>query len=575
MLRHVIALLTLAAAVAAEPQAAEQPRVLYEPRVVSPRPDSVTVTIYRDLVALITETRTVDLPAEAVTLEFHGVVDSLIPQSAVLADAGRVVSQSNYDYDRLTPDKLLEKSIGRRVWLTRTSRSTGKVTQVEATLVAASESGVVFRTTDGSEALRCSGLPERLTFTEVPGELRSEPTLSVGLAAGSAGRRQVRVSYLATGFTWHADYVAHLRDGSMDLDGWLTLENLSAASFRDARVQVVAGRLNLLDADTERGSGPYGDSRFYSTDESVEGEREWALDRMRQKLDEAADTVQHFSGCYPLGPGGYATEDIGKFPDMKVAEALQRVVGFVDAQDLEEVVMTGRRESLAARENLADYQMYRLPNPTDLDARQTKQVAFLAKRDVKVDRFYGVRLAQDEEDLGELADGVPAIAKIGWRNVAEDGLGEPLPGGLARFFEAGGRGDVFVGDARLRDSPVGVPIELGIGRSNDLDLRIDNEAQAEVSLDSIDAGAKELMLALLAHRAYIPLSLRIVNAKSRPVTFELRQGPLGEFGDLRVKNASQPPHRKSGDFAWRITVPANGEATLSYEVGGKIHPFGD
>jgi hypothetical protein len=555
MSRRVVALLALAATAA----------VADEPRVVSPRPDSVSITIYRDLVALITETRTVDLPAEGVTLEFHGVVDSLIPQSAVLADSGRAVAESNYDFDRLTPDNLLAKSIGKTLTLTRTNRATGKVSQVEATLVAANAQGVVFRTTEGHEALGCSGLPEKMTFAEIPGELRAEPTLSVRLAPGAPGKRQVRVSYIATGFSWNADYVAHLRDRRMDLGGWLTLENFSGASFRAAEVQVVAGRLNLLDADEERGSSPYGASRDYPSDESIEGQRDWARERLREQSNAPADNFQHFTGCYPFGPEPYA-EDIGRFQDSNVAEALQRVAGLAGTDELEEVVVTGTRHSLAVRENLADYQMYRLPDRTDLAARQTKQIAFLSKPDVKVDRFYGVRLGSDNEDIGELEEGVPPVVKVAWKNVAADGLGEPLPGGIARFFEDG----VFVGEAPLRDSPVGVPVELGIGRSNDLDLRILNVAQAEVSLDSIDAGAKDLLIGLLTHRAYIPLSLRIVNAKPRPVTFELRQGQLDEFVDLRVKNASLRPQRKAGDYLWRLTVPARGEALLSYEVGGKV-----
>lgn len=560
MSRRVVALLVQLALVAAA--AAD------EPRVVSPRPDSVSITIYRDLVALITETRTVDLPAGAVTLELHGVVDSLIPQSAVLADAGRDVAESNYDFDRLTPDNLLAKSIGKTVTLTRTNRATGKVTQVEATLVAANAQGVVFRTADGHEALRCSGLAEKLTFVEIPGELRTEPTLSVRLAPGTPGKRQLRVSYIAQGFSWNADYVAHLRDHRMDLAGWLTLENFSGASFRDAEVQVVAGRLNLLDAQDDRGSSPYGESRYYPDEEAVESQREAARERLREQGVAPPDDFRHFTGCYPFGADAITAEDIGRFPDANAAEALQRVAGF---EELEEVVVTGIRQSMAVRENLADYQMYRLPERTDLAARQTKQVAFLSKPDVTVDRFYGVKLGGDDEDIGELERGVPPRVKVAWRNVAADGLGEPLPGGIARFFEDG----VFVGDARLRDSPVGVPVELGIGRSNDLDLRILNVEQADVSLDSIEPGPKDLLVALLTRRIYIPLSLRVVNAKPRPVTFELRQAPLAEFVDLRVKHASLRPQRKGGDYVWRLTVPANGEALLSYEVGGRVPSFED
>ncbi len=131
------------------------------------------MTIYRDLFALVTETRTVDLPAEPVTLVFDGVVETLIPQSAVVADTGRTTRESNYDFDRLTPARILEKSIGRKVMLTRTNPASGKVRQVEATLVSANRNGVIFQTTDGAEALHCSGLPEQLSFEEVPGDLQA------------------------------------------------------------------------------------------------------------------------------------------------------------------------------------------------------------------------------------------------------------------------------------------------------------------------------------------------------------------------------------------------------------------
>ena len=139
-----------------------------ETRVVSTAPDEVSVTIYRDLFALVTETRTVDLPEGPVTLVFDGVVETLLPQSAVVADTGRTVAEGNYDFERLSPANLLRKSIGRTVTLTRTNRATGKASQLAATVVSAGNNGVVFRTAAGNEALYCSGLPEQLTFDEIP-----------------------------------------------------------------------------------------------------------------------------------------------------------------------------------------------------------------------------------------------------------------------------------------------------------------------------------------------------------------------------------------------------------------------
>ena len=232
--------------------------------VVSPQPDSVSVTIYRDLFALVTETRTVDLPEGPVTLSFDGVVETLLPQSAVVADVSRELAERNFDYDALTPNSLLTRSIGKNVTLTRTLPGSGRVVQTRATVVAANDAGITLRTDLGNEAWHCSGLPERLTFDQIPDDLHAKPRLSVQLAAGPAGKRTIRLSYLAHGFAWKSDYVARMNAAGnrMDLTGWLTLQNFTQASFSNAQVQVVAGKLHLL-ATGNRGTSLAGNTDDY------------------------------------------------------------------------------------------------------------------------------------------------------------------------------------------------------------------------------------------------------------------------------------------------------------------------
>jgi hypothetical protein len=532
-----------------------------EVTVISPRADAVSVTIYRDLFALVTETRTVELPAGPVTLVFAGVVDTLLPQSAVVADTQRGIAEANYDFDRLTPANLLAKSIGRQVTLTRTNPATGRSRQVPATLLAANPRGVIFQTGEGNEALFCSGLPEQLTFEEIPGELKREPQLSIHLAAGEAGRRQVRLSYLALGFAWQANYVAQLGE-RMDLLGWITLHNLTGSSFRDASVQVVAGNLNLLDA-ADRGTSVLGATADRDPDENSEAQRDAYLEEMREQLGEEPDDVQYFGGCYPMGipRRSISAADIGRMPDSNLMESLQRVAG----EDVEEIVVTGMRTAMAQREQLADYQMYRLPEPTDLQARQTKQVAFLHKPDAKYERFYAVRLDSSEFDRGVDEPLLPAV-KIGWVNREADGLGEPLPAGRVRFFEQSPSGTVFAGDDGLSDAAVGAPGEFTLGHANDLAFEVASAAQ----VDAAELPATTRLMGLLSGRIYLPLHLRVTSAKSVPVTFEVRQGPVEQIGSFRVKRASLPTQRKAGDWMWRFTVPPNGAATLSYQVGGKL-----
>ncbi len=532
-----------------------------EMRVVSTRPDAVSVTIYRDLFALITETRVVDLPAGPVTLQFDGVVESLIPQSALVSGTQRAVAESNYDFERLTPANLLLKSIGRKVTLWRTNPATGRARQMNATLVAANDAGVIFRTEDGDEALHCSGLPERLSFEEIPDDLRARPALSIRLASGEPGRREVRVSYLAHGFAWSADYTAHLHSTGtrMDLAGWITLRNLTGATFRDAQVQLVAGRLNLLDVE-DGGTSTMGPTADYF-DDSMEEARAQRLEEMLEEYQEEPEDIEYFGGCYPLG-----TTQIPRTADSMIDAIQAEDIGAFRlgvGEELDEVIVTGLRASMVLREQLADYQMYRLPIATDLNARQTKQVAFLQKPDVVVDRFYSLRIETemnyDPIFLDEDNALFPLGVKVAWRNRESDGLGEPLPAGQVRFFEQAATGAVFAGDARLGDSPVGTPVELVIGHSMDLGFTIDDAPEE----------AQPGWLFALNRRVQLPLNFRIVNSKPGAVSVEVRQGQLMDMDNMRVTRASMAPQRKSGDYLWRFSIPARATQVLSYTISGR------
>jgi hypothetical protein len=107
---------------------------------------------------------------------------------------------------------------------------------------------VVLQIGDRIEVLRDDGVPTRVIFDRVPQNLRPRPTLSVTLDAEGAGRRETTLSYLTSGLTWKADYVARFDEkaGKLDLTGWVTLTNNSGATFSNAQTRVVAGDVNLI-----------------------------------------------------------------------------------------------------------------------------------------------------------------------------------------------------------------------------------------------------------------------------------------------------------------------------------------
>jgi hypothetical protein len=114
--------------------------------------------------------------------------------------------------------------------------------------VLAVNDGVVLRVGDRIEILRDDGVPTRVIFDKVPDNLRPQPTLSVMVDAERAGPRQARLSYLTTGLSWKADYVAFFdeRAGKLDLQGWITMTNQTGTTFENVETRLVAGNVSVL-----------------------------------------------------------------------------------------------------------------------------------------------------------------------------------------------------------------------------------------------------------------------------------------------------------------------------------------
>jgi hypothetical protein len=207
----------------------------------------LSVTIYNSDLALVEDARDLDLKAGRQRLEFKDVSAAIRPETVSLSAAGVTIIEQNFDYDLLTPDKLMEKAVGQQVRIVRTNPGDGKETTEVATVLAANE-GVVLRIGDRIEVLRDDGVPTRVIFDKVPETLRARPTLSVTVDADKAGPRASKLSYLTSGLGWKADYVALFdeKKGALDLQGWITLTNNSGTPFDNARTQLVAGEVNQL-----------------------------------------------------------------------------------------------------------------------------------------------------------------------------------------------------------------------------------------------------------------------------------------------------------------------------------------
>lgn len=210
-------------------------------------PDRVSLTVYNQNIALVEDVRNLNVPAGRSRQEFPGVSASIRPETVGLSGRGLSVVEQNFDYDLLTPGKLMESAVGNEIGIVRTNPGSG-VQSTERARVLAANQGVVLQIGDRIEVLRDDGVPTRVIFDRVPENLRPRPTLSVTLDAEGAGRRETTLSYLTSGLTWKADYVARFDEkaGKLDLTGWVTLTNNSGATFNNAQTRVVAGDVNLI-----------------------------------------------------------------------------------------------------------------------------------------------------------------------------------------------------------------------------------------------------------------------------------------------------------------------------------------
>ena len=205
---------------------------------------AIAVTIYNNDLALVRDSRNVTLTQGENDIAFIEVSAGIRPETALLTGRGKPLDilEQNFDFDLLTPQKLLEKSVGQTIRVVRTNPQTGADSTEDATVLSVADGQVVLKIGDRIEVTP----PGRLVYSAVPATLRDRPTLVVKLTSQQAGEVPVDLSYLTHGLSWAADYVAELSpdEKTIDLNGWVTLTNMSGIAYNDAKLQLVAGEVN-------------------------------------------------------------------------------------------------------------------------------------------------------------------------------------------------------------------------------------------------------------------------------------------------------------------------------------------
>jgi hypothetical protein len=199
------------------------------------------LTVYNSDLAVVRETRTVTLKAGRQGLSISGLPARLDPTSVHLDGQGLRLLQQDFDYDLVSPDRVLEKYVDQPL------KALGKGGQAYAGRLLSYEDGQLLLKLPGGRVLMLSRSElGSIEFPELPGGLLTKPTLVWDLEAQGAGEQDLGLSYMTAGLSWHAEYVAVLDkdEKSLDLNGWVSIDNQSGGAFEDAQLKLMAGEIH-------------------------------------------------------------------------------------------------------------------------------------------------------------------------------------------------------------------------------------------------------------------------------------------------------------------------------------------
>jgi hypothetical protein len=213
--------------------------------------DHVSVTVYNQGTALIKDRRTFTLDEGVTLVNFTDVASTIDATSvnfkSITDPENTYVLEQNYVFDLVDSSALVRRYIDETIQVT-TADGTVYVGQ----LLSGSQGTIILRTESGEVIVVSPDDIRDIKFPDLPEGLITRPTLRWLVQAASAGEQQVELTYLAGGMSWTADYIVVLgtENTSLDLNGWVTVNNTSGTAYHDAQLKLVAGDVNRIQPAT-------------------------------------------------------------------------------------------------------------------------------------------------------------------------------------------------------------------------------------------------------------------------------------------------------------------------------------
>lgn len=286
------------------------------------------LTIYNQNFAVVRDTVPLDLKGGVNEVRFVGTTAHVEPDSVILRDpAGKrslQILEQNYRADPISQELLLSLFEGKTIdfQVERMKDNTtvrelipGKIVRsgyvphyqamnrygqeyayAQRAYASPAGGGTPIIEVDGKIRFGLPGLP---IFPSLGDDTILKPTLLWLIQADKAGKLNAEVSYVTGGFTWEADYnlVAPEKGDTVDLIGWVTMDNQSGKSFPNAKIKLMAGDVQKLQPESRayamRAAGaPDMSGRPVVTEKAFDEYHLYTLERSTTLLDRETKQVE-------------------------------------------------------------------------------------------------------------------------------------------------------------------------------------------------------------------------------------------------------------------------------------------
>jgi len=207
--------------------------------------ENIAVTISNQNLGLVKEQRTLNLKKGKQRI-FLEDIPAQINTASIFVESDFDILEQDFEYDLFSVDKLLQNSLSKEIVIEHAQQG-----RIEGVLLSATAMHVVIKNQDGLIQIIPLNNEQKISlknFSMQDAQLLVRPALSWNVNASKSGSFDTKISYLTNGLNWNADYsgILNEKEDKITLSAWVTINNSSGKSFKNMKLKLMAGDLNLV-----------------------------------------------------------------------------------------------------------------------------------------------------------------------------------------------------------------------------------------------------------------------------------------------------------------------------------------